>query len=337
MQTYEIIITIGNCLSLCGALVIFFLFFHFEKLRQGFFSHTIIYITIGSMIQIIGIQLSSSYGMTNCKVSVSVLICGSLIMIFWSTIMIWALKKLFNVYSNRGSLQELENMHNQLRNNEFKLLLCSFGIPILLAIWPAVLDGATSEQQTNNFCYLYTTSHQTSAVKIQVEITKLIAWEIPIIFYLIYSMTVLYNIKKLQSIPQNNNLVMKKSLMKLYLQKSKKLLNDCQLILLSQSFVLFYSQLWTQRPSLMLKQINFNSKIGGIQSTISWTMLSLWEFFNFFAYISQSSVQEEVFRGNSKEQELNPLLPQDLEESINERDYFYQINSNMQESGQQNN
>lgn len=92
MKTYEIIITTGNCLSLCGAFVIFFLFFHFEKLRQGFFSHTIIYITIGSLIQIIGIQLSSSYGITNCKVSVSVLICGSLIMIFWSTIMIWALK-----------------------------------------------------------------------------------------------------------------------------------------------------------------------------------------------------------------------------------------------------
>lgn len=92
MKTYEIIITIGNCLSLCGALVIFFLFFHFEKLRQGFFSHIIIYITIGSLIQIIGIQLSSSYGLSKCKVSVSVLICGSLIMIFWSTIMIWALK-----------------------------------------------------------------------------------------------------------------------------------------------------------------------------------------------------------------------------------------------------
>lgn len=92
MKTYEIIITVGNCLSLFGALIIFFLFFHFEKLRQGFFSHIIIYITLGSLIQIIGIQLSSSYGLSKCKVSVSVLICGSLIMIFWSSIMIWALK-----------------------------------------------------------------------------------------------------------------------------------------------------------------------------------------------------------------------------------------------------
>ncbi|CAD8157736.1 unnamed protein product [Paramecium octaurelia] len=320
MQTYEIIITIGNCLSLCGALVIFFLFFHFQKLRQGFFSHTIIYITIGSLIQIIGIQLSSSYGMTNCKVSVSVLICGSLIMIFWSTIMIWALKKLFNVYLNKGSLQELESMHNQLRNNEFKLLLCSFGIPILLAIWPAVLDGATSEQQTNNFCYLYTTSHQTSAVKIQVEIAKLISWEIPIIFYLIYSLMVLYNIKKFyEEIIDEIIFVEVKQIVKRLLAYP--------IITILCSFLF----------TIMDLETFFNVEIGGIQSTISWTMLSLWEFFNFFAYISQSSVQEEVFRGNSKEQELNPLIPQDLEESINERDYFYQINSNMQESSQQNN
>ena len=92
MKTYEIIITIGNCLSLGGACIIFFLFFHYEKLRQGFFSHIIIYITIGSLIQIIGIQLSSSFGLSNCKISVSILIYGSLIMIFWSTMMIWALK-----------------------------------------------------------------------------------------------------------------------------------------------------------------------------------------------------------------------------------------------------
>ncbi|CAD8173469.1 unnamed protein product [Paramecium pentaurelia] len=304
MKTYEIIITTGNCLSLCGALVIFFLFFHFEKLRQGFFSHTIIYITIGSLIQIIGIQLSSSYGITNCKVSVSVLICGSLIMIFWSTIMIWALKKLFNVYSNKGTLQELESMHNQLRNNEFKLIICSFGIPILLAIWPAVLDGATSEQSTNNFCYLYTTSYQSPGVKIQVEIAKLISWEIPIIFYLIYSLTVLYNIKKLQSIPQNNNLVMKKILMKLFLLKSKKQLNDYQLIQLSQSFVLFYSLLWTQKLSLMLKQEEYKVQQVGLCYPYGNSLISL---LISHKVVSKRKFSEEILKNKNFSESLDPI------------------------------
>ncbi|CAD8123257.1 unnamed protein product [Paramecium sonneborni] len=125
MKTYEILITVGNSLSLCGACVIFFLFFHFEKLRQGFFSHIIIYITIGSLIQIIGIQLSASFGLSICKLSVCILIYGSLIMIFWSTIMIWALKQssqsILENYLMYILIKELYNNQKTCMNNSEKM------------------------------------------------------------------------------------------------------------------------------------------------------------------------------------------------------------------------
>lgn len=54
-------------------------------------------------------------------------------------------RKLFIVYSERGTLEDLESMHDSMRNNELKFVISSFTLPILLGIWPALLKDSTSE------------------------------------------------------------------------------------------------------------------------------------------------------------------------------------------------
>lgn len=106
-------------------------------------------------------------------------------------------RSIFIVYKQGGSLDELEKQHNHLRDVEKKALIFMFLFPFVMAIWPLLVGQEDYTQSDNAFCYIEISSSDNIGMKIQTNIEKLLIWEIPVCFYLLYCIKVALEIKSM--------------------------------------------------------------------------------------------------------------------------------------------
>ncbi|KAM3143142.1 hypothetical protein pb186bvf_004728 [Paramecium bursaria] len=298
MEIFAIIISVFCGLSLIGSVITFIMFFYFKNLRQGFFSHIVVYLSIGDLIQIAGIE--SSLFSSKCNISSFFLIYGSLVMINWSIIMIWAIKQLFEAKQEGELFEELEIKMGYLQSEEKKLVFISFAVPFLFAVLPFCVG---SKHQT--ICYVQPSQQ---GQNIEIDIVKIMIWEVPIIIYIIYALYVTKQVRRLYLIdiyirygPEQDMFIQVRSIIR------KVLLYPLITFICTIQFTVQDIQSFFQ-----------TSNIGIYQSTFSMSFLALWGLGNSIAYLSQMSVKQLL----NSEQELNNMR-QSTDSALTSSDYFY--------------
>ncbi|CAK74452.1 unnamed protein product (macronuclear) [Paramecium tetraurelia] len=295
-MTNHIAIISSATLSLIGQMIIVILFFYFTKLRNGLIPRIILYLTIGGIIQTIGI-LGSSFDELNCTLFGLFRLYGGLSSIIWSSILIYSIKQvvnssmtqLFMVFNNQNSSEfmDIRDILNKLVKLEMKFCLYSFGLPLLLLTYP-LLTALIYDSKNSQLCLFYNIQTDPLLQKMQLNIQKLILWIIPISLYLIYSLSILNRIKHVIKDDQEKQ--------EIYIEV-KKLIKQ----ILSFPIITFICTL-----SFTVEDIQslFMSQIGLTQTSISLAFLSFWGFLNCLAYLSQDSVRLEIrSRKMSEEQQ----------------------------------
>ncbi|CAD8086931.1 unnamed protein product [Paramecium sonneborni] len=265
-----------SSLSLIGQLLIVILFIYSKKLRQGLIPRIILYLTISGIIQTIGI-LCSSFDNLNCAVFATFRLYGGLSSLIWSSIFIYSIKQLFMVLGQDSKFKDTRQIFEQLCSQENKFIIFSYGIPIILMIYPIMTAVFLSERNTQ-YCLYYHQQNDSSNLKAQLDIQKLLFWIIPICLYLGYSFTIIKQIKQLLAEDDEKK--------ELYWEVKK---------LIKQIF-LFPTITFICTFSFTIEDIQslFSHKVGSIWTTISFVFLSFWGFLNFVAYLSQDPVKQQI-------------------------------------------
>ncbi|CAD8165759.1 unnamed protein product [Paramecium octaurelia] len=287
-MTNHIAIISSATLSLIGQMIIVILFFYFSKLRNGLIPRIILYLTIGGIIQTIGI-LGSSFDELNCTLFGLFRLYGGLSSIIWSSILIYSIKQLFMVFNNQNSSEfmDIRDILNKLVKLEMKFCLYSFGLPLLLLTYP-LLTALIYHSKNSQLCLFYNIQTDPLLQKMQLNIQKLILWIIPISLYLIYSLSILNRIKHVIKDDQEKQ--------EIYIEVKK----------LIKQILLFPIITFICTLSFTVEDIQslFMSQIGLTQTSISLAFLSFWGFLNCLAYLSQDSVRLEIrSRKMSEEQQ----------------------------------
>ncbi|CAD8092166.1 unnamed protein product [Paramecium sonneborni] len=279
-----------SSLSLIGQVLIVLLFVYSKKLREGLIPRIILYLTISGIIQTIGI-LCSSFENPKCTIFATFRLYGGLSSLVWSSILIYSIKQLFMVLSQDSILKDTRQIFDQLCSQENKFLICAYGIPMMLMIYPITTAIILSESNTK-YCLYYHKKKDSSNLKAQLDIQKLLFWIIPICLYLCYSFTLIKNIKQLLAEDDDKK--------ELYWEV-KKLIKQ---IFLFPTITLICTLSFTVEDI----QSIFSEQIGSIQTTISFIFLSFWGFLNCIAYLSQEPVKQQItewFKINQQTQQQN--------------------------------
>ncbi|CAD8098616.1 unnamed protein product [Paramecium sonneborni] len=287
-MTNNIGIISSATLSLIGQMIIVVLFFYFTKLRNGLIPRIILYLTIGGIIQTIGI-LGSSFDELNCTLFGLFRLYGGLSSIIWSSILIYSIKQLFMVFNNQNSSEfmDIREILKKLVKLESKFCLYSFGLPLILITYP-LITALLYQQKNSQLCLFYNIQTDPLLQKMQLNIQKLILWIIPISLYLIYSLSILNRIKHVLKDNEENQ--------EIYIEVRK----------LIKQILLFPMITFICTLSFTVEDIQslFVSQIGLTQTSISLAFLSFWGFLNCLAYLSQDSVRLEIrSRKMSEEQQ----------------------------------
>ncbi|CAD8167211.1 unnamed protein product [Paramecium octaurelia] len=305
-----------SSLSLIGQLLIVLLFMYSQKLRQGLIPRIILYLTFSGIIQTIGI-LCSSFENPKCTVFATFRLYGGLSSLIWSSILIYSIKQLFMVLSQDSKFKDTRQIFDQLCSQENKFLVCSYGIPLILMIYPIITAIVLTERNTQ-YCLYYHQKEDSSNLKAQLDLQKLLFWIIPIFLYLGYSFTIIKQIKMLLAEDDDKK--------ELY-GEVKKLIKQIFLFP-TITFICTFSFTIEDIQSL------FSHRVGSIQTTISFVFLSFWGFFNCVAYLSQEPVKQQILewlRMNQQNQQQFQIAEQLLVDdeqgntrlSIGSQCYYY--------------
>ncbi|CAD8068333.1 unnamed protein product [Paramecium primaurelia] len=279
-MTNHIAIISSATLSLIGQMIIVILFFYFTKLRNGLIPRIILYLTIGGIIQTIGI-LGSSFDELNCTFFGLFRLYGGLSSIIWSSILIYSIKQ------NSSEFIDIREILNKLVKLERKFCLYSFGLPLLLITYP-LMTALIYDSKNSQLCLFYNLQTDPLLQKMQLNIQKLILWIIPISLYLIYSLSILNRIKHVMKDDEEKQ--------EIYIEVKK----------LIKQILLFPIITFICTLSFTVEDIQslFMSQIGLTQTSVSLAFLSFWGFLNCLAYLSQDSVRLEIrSRKMSEEQQ----------------------------------